>query len=205
MAIKPVIAVAMAFVAGVSVMYLWQGKREAPAVVDETIDVPVARTTTSSVSPETPSNPAPISAASKAQESPPPIAQVSSPAGTEFDGILNRNSSHARFKEEARDPLWAQEMEGIWMEFYAGKQDVVVSSVECRTTTCQVLLSGLPGMDEATLSEVAMKPGSQPLRRAAVGGKRVISRSAATEDKGSHSVAVVTYRYVPDTRALASE
>lgn len=204
MAIKPVIAVAVAFVAGASVMYLWQGKRETPTVVDETRNVPVARITTSSVGPETPSNPAPISAAPEAQESPPPVAQISSPPGTEFDGILNRNSGHARFKEEARDPLWAQEMEGIWMEFYAGKQDVVVSSIECRTSTCKVLLSGLPGMDEATLSEVAMKPGSQP-PRAAVGGKRMMSKSAATEDKGSHSVAVVTYRYAPDTRAPASE
>lgn len=91
------------------------------------------------------------------------------------------------------------------MEFYAGKQDVVVSSIERRTTTCKVLLSGLPGMDEATLSEVAFKPGSQPLRRAAVGGKRMIHRDAATEDKGSHSVAVVTLRYAPDTRAPANE
>lgn len=204
MAIKPVIAVAVAFVAGASVMYLWQGKREAPTVVDETRNVPVARITTSSVGPETSSNPAPTSAVPEALESPPPVAQISSPPGTEFDGILNRNSSHARFKEEARDPLWAQEMEGIWMEFYAGKQDVVVSSIECRTSTCKVLLSGLPGMDEATLSEVAMKPGSQP-PTPAVGGKRMMSRGAATEDKGSHSVAVVTYRYAPDTRAPASE
>jgi hypothetical protein len=184
-------------------MYLWQGKHGAPAVY-ETRDVPVARITSSSVTPETPSNPALVSAAPNAQESP-PITQIPSPSGTEFDGILNRNSSHAQFKEEARDPLWAQEMEGIWMEFYAGKQDVVVSSIECRTTTCKVLLSGLPGMDEATLSEAAFKPGAQPPRVVGVGGKRVVSRSAATEDKGSHSVAVVTYRYAPDARAPASE
>lgn len=204
MAIKSVAAVAVAFVAGASVMYLWQGKREAPAVVDEIKDVPVAKITSSSVSPVTPAHPAPISAAPEAPNSPPPIAQLSDPPGTEFDAILKRNSSHARFEEEARDPLWAQEMEGIWMEFYAGKPDVVVSSIQCKTTTCKVLLSGLPGMDETTLSEVALKQGSQPLRRAAVGGKRMISKGTATEDKGSHSVAVVTYRYAPDTRAPAS-
>jgi hypothetical protein len=205
MAIKPVIAVAVAFVAGASVMYLWQGKREAPAGVDETRDVPVARITTSSASPQTPLNPAPISSAPETQESPPPVVQITDTPGTEFDGILNRNRVHEKFKEEVRDPFWAQEAEGVLMEFYAGKQDVVVSSIECRSTTCKVLLSGLPGMDEATLSDATFKPGSQPMRRATLDGKRMISRSVATEDKGSHSVAVATYRYAPDTRAPASE
>lgn len=200
MTIKTVAAVAVAFVAGASVMYLWQGRREVPAVVDEIEDVPVAGVTSSSVAPASPSHPAPVLEVAEAANSPPPIAQPSDPPGTEFDAILKRSSSHARFEEEARDPLWATEMEDILMESYAGKPDVVVSSIQCKTTICVVLVSGLPGMDEKSLSEVALK-GS--LRKASSGDKIMTYKGAATDDKGNHSVAVVTYRYILDERAPA--
>ncbi len=84
--------------------------------------------------------------------------------GQEFDRLLARKSvqiRQAKLEEEAVDPAWAPAVENYWLNYFNGKPELGVPSIQCKRTLCEARLFAR-GLTKEEVEQIFLRRSSAP-------------------------------------------